>query len=418
MTQPAAESEILESRALFTVAADASFGSGGVLTRFVKGNNEVAEHAVALDYGQVLVQGRTFDKGIYDDAGTSVFAVYTAAGKLATGFNGNGKLVLTADVNEAVGVVSGIRKLGDGTVLIVGDHGLAKLKTNGQFDTTFGSTGVAPIPRYGDRAYDDSTEAAVINDGYKVGSYSPSTGVLAVAVYDAHGKLADALRRTIQTDGGKIDVTPGEETIAFANGKVRQFRTSLQVESKFAAGGVLDLKPLFDAFAKTKKPWTDLYGDPYAGLPPLSLRRFEAPESSRRGFIVYGEADGRSDGSGLPFTVDHGEYETPLTIDIATDGKSVKFYGSDASGAIYGRTRFVSTPSGGFNFQHFGGTFYTAHNTVEKYEDEKFTGLNDEYAVDAVPAGSDKYYVFGAINQYTPGDDKYHFAVVRTNAFV
>lgn len=417
MTQLFAATEALEPRTLF-VAADPSFGSGGVITRFVKGNDEVAEHAVALDYGQVLVQGRTFDGGAFENAGTTIFAVYTPAGKLATGFNGNGKLVLSASVNHAVGIVSDVRKLGDGSVLIVGDNGLAKLKTNGKLDAGFGQNGVAAVPQYGDREYDDSTEAAVTANGFKVGSYSPSTGVLAVATYDAHGKLTDAARRTIQTGGGQIFVTPNAETIAFPNGKVRQFRTSLQVESNFAAGGVLDLKPLFDAFAKTKKPWTNLYGNDYDGLPPFSLDRFESPEASRRGFIVYGKADGRTKAGGLPWTVDHGEYETPLTIDISTDGKSVKFYGANASGAIYGRTHFVSTPSGSFNFQHFGGTFYTATNHVETYEDEKFTGVNDEYAADAVPAGGNKYYVFGAINQYSPGDNRYHFAVVRTNAFV
>lgn len=402
--------EPLETRTLF-LTADPSFGNGLVLTRFVQYNNEFAEHAVVLKSGQLLVQGRSQSiDGTYDVA---AFAVYTPAGKLATGFNGNGKLLLPPPVSEEVGDISDVQLLPDGNVLVVGEHALIKLKTNGTVDQSFGKFGLATVPNYVPDEYDDSEQAVQLpNGGIKVGEYSPSTGLLSVATFDSAGQLVTKLRRTIPKDGGEVYVTAAAETIQFEL-KLRQFRSDLSIESKFGVGGIYDLTPEYVKWANTKKPWTDVYGDdPIKGIPEVG-GDYRRAVTSREGFTVHLHVD--STAKGLPSTYDHGYVHTTLTVDVDSLGKHATFYGEIPPAKIYGHAYFLPAASGSFNFQHFGGKIVVADGSSYNYEDKIITSTYLEYATDAIAAGGDKYYIIGTMAISGVSDTSEHFAIARTN---
>ena len=172
---------------------DSSFGTGGKVTTYFNGYEEV--HAIALQPdGKIVVSGFT-------DLGGSNFAFalarYNTNGTLDTSFDGDGKFVkdLTPGLDEA----EGLAIQPDGKILVSGfinagvatDFGTLRLTTGGGVDGSFGDAGLARTDFGG---VEGGTEIALFSDGRFVvaGSAFASDGGggdFALVGYNSDGSL-------------------------------------------------------------------------------------------------------------------------------------------------------------------------------------------------------------------------------------
>ena len=190
-------------------ALDASFGTDGKLTTAFGSGNDVANDVLLQPDGKIVVAGTAASSN-----GDFAIARYTSVGKLDGAFGNQGK----ATTDFKVGKVSGsydnataAALQGDGKLIVVGstciassvcprdnDIALARYKTDGSLDTTFGGSGKV-ITKHLDvlasSAYTQVNDIAQLADGRivvagtaRVAGSSEANRLFAV-VYSTSGNL-------------------------------------------------------------------------------------------------------------------------------------------------------------------------------------------------------------------------------------
>jgi uncharacterized delta-60 repeat protein len=192
---------------------DTDFGVGGKTTTVV-GGTAIGMSSILQPDGKIILTGSNMDTDF-------IVARYNPDGKLDTSF-GNGGIVNT-DV-AGLAVPRDIALQSDGKIIVVGgsdDFVLVRYKPNGSLDTSFGSGGMA----YTDFGGSDIGNAVVIQTNGKIvvaGNTQNSFNDFAIARYKTDGSLD-----TTFGSGGKV-ITPfgyrplGEESDDMAYGAVLQ----------------------------------------------------------------------------------------------------------------------------------------------------------------------------------------------------
>jgi uncharacterized delta-60 repeat protein len=200
-------------------ALDTSFGDGGIVTLTVgSAYNWGSDVAIQSD-GKILVAGSSV-LATYD----FVLARYDTQGNLDTGFGGTG--VITTDLTGHEDFAHALALQSDGKIVVVGrgdtgdyDFAVARYKTSGDLDPTFGSGGITVTHISG--ASDDVYDVVVQPDGKIVVVGTAGYADLAIVRYDADGSLDTTF------DGDGIDTVDvygmgdaGEAVALLPEGKI------------------------------------------------------------------------------------------------------------------------------------------------------------------------------------------------------
>jgi uncharacterized delta-60 repeat protein len=229
---------------------DTSFGSGGIVKTDVTGSAVPRDIALQSD-GKIIVVGGSDD---------FVVVRYTTNGSLDTSF-GSGGVAYTdfggSDIGNAVVIQP------DGKIVVAGntnyDFALARYKTNGSLDTTFGSGGKV-ITNFGTRPLGDSSQDCAYGEVLQpdgkiivVGSSDLDFGGFALARYNKNGSLdstfgdngklihdfdngVDGNSVILQKDG-KI-VVAGHSTAGYALGfEIARFNSNGGLDTTFGTKG-------------------------------------------------------------------------------------------------------------------------------------------------------------------------------------
>ncbi|MGI8639710.1 MAG: FG-GAP-like repeat-containing protein [Pyrinomonadaceae bacterium] len=209
---------------------DTSFdGDGKLTTSFINGFESAFDLAVQPD-GKLIVVGRASNQS----SGGAALARYNGNGSLDTSFGTDGKII--ASLGGGGGSAEAVALQSDGKIVIGGyargvgrfdeDFMVARLNSNGQFDTTFGTNGVTLTDMSNgddDAALDIAlqVDSKVVAVGYAV----QQTGDFAITRYNANGTLD-----TNFGNGGKVITEFGNE-FSTANGVV------IQADGKIVTAG-------------------------------------------------------------------------------------------------------------------------------------------------------------------------------------
>ncbi len=206
---------------------DPSFGAGGIVTTGFGTNStdEGLDLAVQAD-GKVVVVGRTAAVAFDFD-----FAVarYKTDGSLDSTFGSNGKLV--TDFGPGQAIARAVALLPDGRILVVGDVGsdfaLARYLTNGSPDPTFGTDGKATVDVTGG---DIGHGVALLGDGRFI-----VVGGAATGIEKDFGVVRFA-------ENGAIDSTFGTNGLATTNlgGVDEAFDVVIEPNGRIVAAGSID----------------------------------------------------------------------------------------------------------------------------------------------------------------------------------
>ncbi|HEY0426280.1 MAG TPA: FG-GAP-like repeat-containing protein [Pyrinomonadaceae bacterium] len=173
---------------------DSSFGSGGKLTTYFNGYEQVSAVTIQPD-GKIVAAGFT-------DLGNNNFAFalarYNANGALDSSFDGDGKLV--QDVTPVYDLVTGLAIQPDGKIIASGyanggtatDFATIRYNANGTVDTSFGVGGLARTDF--DGGVDGGAEVALLSGGKIVVAGTRfnsdgSGGDFALVGYNSDGSL-------------------------------------------------------------------------------------------------------------------------------------------------------------------------------------------------------------------------------------
>jgi uncharacterized delta-60 repeat protein len=246
-------------------AADATFGSGGVVVADLGFGTETVEAAALDANGRIVVVGRLPSGGTND-----IFvARFTAAGALDATFGTGGKIALdlgTGAYNEAWGVAI----QGDGNILVAGnitnpttsiDYAVLRLTDAGHLDSSFGTNGVTTIDwgGLGDRAFAIALQAdgKIVVAGETAGGNSVGTmGIVRLttaggldATFGSGGKVSVNTAGTYEsaTDievrpngaivvGGRIGRS-GSSPLTY-DPAIVQLTSSGSLDSSFGTGGI------------------------------------------------------------------------------------------------------------------------------------------------------------------------------------
>jgi uncharacterized delta-60 repeat protein len=174
---------------------DNTFGSGGIVTTQVGSDNDNGEAVAIQTDGRIVVAGYSYNGSNYD------FAVvrYNTNGNLDTTFSGDGIDTFAIGNNDDYAMAVGIQS--DGKIVVAGssyngtdyEFAIVRLKSDGTFDNTFGTSGMTTTD-FG--SYDDIANSLRIlpaeniivagrtyngtDDDFALASYTPS-GTLAIS---------------------------------------------------------------------------------------------------------------------------------------------------------------------------------------------------------------------------------------------
>ncbi|CAN5525275.1 hypothetical protein BH18ACI1_BH18ACI1_07560 [soil metagenome] len=209
---------------------DTSFdGDGKLTTSFINGFESALDLSIQPD-GKLIVVGRASNQS----SGGAALARYNGNGSLDTSFGTDGKII--ASLGGGGGSAEAVALQSDGKIVIGGyargvgrfdeDIMVARLNSNGQFDTTFGTNGVTLTDMSNgddDAALDIAlqVDSKVVAVGYAV----QQTGDFAMTRYNANGTLD-----TNFGNGGKVITEFGNE-FSTANGVV------IQADGKIVTAG-------------------------------------------------------------------------------------------------------------------------------------------------------------------------------------
>jgi uncharacterized delta-60 repeat protein len=173
---------------------DSSFGSGGKLTTYFNGYEQINAVAIQPD-GKIVAAGFT-------DLGGNNFAFaiarYNSNGSLDATFDGDGKLV--QDITSVYDMVTGVAIQPDGKIIAAGyanggsgtDFATIRYTANGSVDTSFGTGGIARTDI--DGGIDGGSEVLLFSSGKIVVAGTRfngdgSGGDFALVGYNADGSL-------------------------------------------------------------------------------------------------------------------------------------------------------------------------------------------------------------------------------------
>jgi uncharacterized delta-60 repeat protein len=166
---------------------DGAFGTGGIVTTAIgpsAGNQDFYFDVSAQSDGKVVAVGRDFDLG-------AVITRYNSDGTLDTSFDGDG--IQTFDVGTQSTRAEDVAIQSDGRIIVTGSSGgptgdflVARLNSDGSFDSGFGSDGITLTDFAGNS--DGAFAAAIQSDGHIVavgGAIDATNNRFAVARYCA-----------------------------------------------------------------------------------------------------------------------------------------------------------------------------------------------------------------------------------------
>jgi len=168
---------------------DTGFGEGG--KTFIAIGSDDRAYAVATDSaGGIIVAGSTYGSGIAGFSGTAIAVVRLGAdGALDISFGAGGKVVIPIQ-GDYFGANSMTIDM-FGKIIVVGksnsDFGVARLNSNGTFDTGFGSNGQLAITVGGGSAYARTVQVDANGDLLIAGVTGSSSAPLAVVRLKADG---------------------------------------------------------------------------------------------------------------------------------------------------------------------------------------------------------------------------------------
>jgi uncharacterized delta-60 repeat protein len=170
---------------------DSGFGTAGIATTDLGGNDDEAFDAAPLYDGGFVAAGRTDAKGLANiDFGV---VRYTAAGAPDAGF-GSGGIVKT-DISGRGDQANAVAVQPDGRIVVAGfatddvidgDFALARYNPDGTLDTTFGGDGIV-ITDFG--THDDAARALALQPDGRIIAAGSAGEKVALARYLADGRL-------------------------------------------------------------------------------------------------------------------------------------------------------------------------------------------------------------------------------------
>jgi uncharacterized delta-60 repeat protein len=279
---------------------DRSFGRDGIATTSVGLGSDIPRAAIIQPDGRLVVAGETPDFG-----GSFAVVRYEPDGRLDPTFGRDG--VVISDIAYGHDVVEGLLDQPDGKVIAVGRAGsdgflaMARYRTDGTLDPTFGDGGVVKVPAFG--AFDSvlQPDGRILVGGGAAG-YQPAGFVARF--------LPDGSFDASFGDGGHVTTLIGVQTL---------FRAlMLQPNGKIIAAGTANKGGDFRFAVARYTPDGSLdpsFGPVDASLTDFTVGTDEAYAVTIDGFGrivtggVAGFADGRSNGDfalvglGLPVPV-------------------------------------------------------------------------------------------------------------------
>lgn len=200
---------------------DTSFGSGGMVTTNI-GSSGGGDSVVVQASGKILLAGYRFN-GTTDDF---VLARYNANGSLDTSFDTDG--LVTTSFGDGPGIGHDVVVQTDGKIIVAGtggsgsvDFALARYKTDGSLDTSFGTNGMLTTDFAASSDYGNAV--ALQSDGkiLVAGESYTSNQDFALARYNTDGSLDtsfDGDGKVITDFGGGFD--SGRSIIVQPDGKI------------------------------------------------------------------------------------------------------------------------------------------------------------------------------------------------------
>ena len=246
--------ETLENRRQFaaTVGLDPVFGK--VNTAFSSNYETTPTCAVALPGGRVLVAGVSQQYNGTNEIEYNVFALYSKTGGLISSFNHHHVLLQDAATTETFGEVGAMTALPDGSVLVVANSGVHRLRLDGTFDPDFGNAGVLPKHAY----------SAVVQPN---GTIQALQETISVQVTNGYGEQVYHSRLLTFTDegrylsetaaiAGQVQCLSDGRLYALSDTGVGTFYdTNLQPDATFGTNGSVDLQAAAERWAIKHGPW-------------------------------------------------------------------------------------------------------------------------------------------------------------------
>lgn len=204
---------------------DPSFSKDGKLELRFSGGEESANDVVALPDGRLVVSGTTTDIGEDYYPGIAVTRLL-ANGKPDTSFGGDGRVSFNFPDSTELG--TGLAVQADGKIVLTGGSGfeLARLNTDGSFDTSFSTDGLEVTDLPGVTS-ESAQDVVALSDGRLLVAGSSKTGEVrkwTIARYTAAG----ALDPSFSGDGVATTDFPADGSI---------IQLAVQADGKIVAGG-------------------------------------------------------------------------------------------------------------------------------------------------------------------------------------
>jgi len=226
---------------------DLTFGGTGIVVTPIGNYNDRASSIAIQDDGKLVVAGFTASQ--YGSPELLDFAIvrYNTDGTLDNTFGTNGKVVTS--IGNVLDMIQDVAIQSDGKIVVAGftesqdgssynyDFVVARYKTNGTLDDTFGTDGIV-ITNFG--GYSGATGIVIQSNGNIVvcgGATSTTDNCFAVARYNANGTLDNTFG-----NAGKV-ITPMGTGASAANA------VSIQNDGKIVLTGISTNYPNYYDFA-------------------------------------------------------------------------------------------------------------------------------------------------------------------------
>lgn len=205
-------------------AVDESFGNNGFVNTVINGTYNVTRATVVQPDGKIVVVGQAGEPSTY----IAVAARFNTDGSIDTSFGEDGKVLMP--IGSMKSFATDVALQADGKIVmsgytwdnVTGDIFALRLNTDGTFDNSFGSNGVALV----DNGSDVSEAVAIQDDGkILVGGYTNDN--FTVARFNTDGSLDT----TFGTNGWSIT------TFSIGSSYVKDVK--IQNDGKIVLGGFL-----------------------------------------------------------------------------------------------------------------------------------------------------------------------------------
>jgi uncharacterized delta-60 repeat protein len=337
--------ERLEDRTLLSAGQlDPTFGNAGVVSTNIGGPTNTSAKALVVTQtdGKTVVVAQNDDS--YAGGARTDVVRYNADGSLDSNFGNHGEVVFPFSDN--LGSPGGVALDSSGRIIVAGSHfnpnvgadqfAVARLNSDGSFDNSFASNGIALLPQFGRGAFENDSGASVAID---------SSGNIIVAG-TAAGYFSDGYGQRFAVarlnDDGSLDNTfgsGGQATVSFGTAYESDIVSSVALDSAghiVLAGSTEGYNSSYSplAFAVARLNTDGSLDATFNGTGKATIHQFgtsaseldiassEAIDSSGN-IIVAGTAEGSfSDGDGDRFAVARLSASGALDSSFGTGGKT------------------------------------------------------------------------------------------------